>query len=384
MPRLLPILLAVIVSPLWAAPTVDNGRARARELQSFIQKEKSAYQARQSEKQGLIAEVDQLNAEQNGIRQHIEKVSQHQQELSMALENLSLEYGRQKEMAAFEKRRLWLLYKVVYKLKKDGILRFLFPGSGAKEGVTGRTRVLFRTLRSRVHLTKQLEERLKRLQASEARLEESKQKNQALIDELQEQQGMLTDLQNKKRQMLSVVNRKQDAYQAALKEYRQVSKQVAALFDNFESIRDTSISALFPRRGSLPLPVDLGHVVKNFGKSVNERFGTVVYQKGVEIQAEMSAPVRAVMAGTIEFEGWVKGLGNVVIIHHGGGFYSLSGHLYRSLKTQGNQVEQGEIVGLVGDTGNSELPSLYFELRENSKAVDPIAYFASTELKKLN
>lgn len=369
-----------------AAPTNErDGQQRVKELKSFIQKEKSAYQARETVKKNLLEEMDKLNAEQNEIRQHVETITQNHQEMSMALENLALEHARQKELAAFEKKRLWLLYKVVYKLKKEGVVRFLFPGShSGTESLSMRLRVLFRTLKSRVHLAKQLEERVKRLNVSETRLAEARVSNARLLAELQEQEVLLQELQKKKKKMLSSVNRQQDSYQAALKEYKTVSKQVAALFDNFESVRDSSENSLFPKRGTLPTPLDLGHVVKNFGKQVNERFGTVTYYKGLEIQADMNAPVRAIMPGTVEFEGWVKGLGNVVIIHHGSGFYSLSGHLYKSTKPQGSKVEAGEIVGLVGDTGNSDIPSLYFELRENSRAVDPLVYFTPAELKKIN
>lgn len=378
------LFLILISASAVAAPTnpAEAPQRRARELKDFLAKEKSAYDARESVRASLGEELDDLNAEQNNIRKHVESITEHYKEISMALENTALEHSRQKELEAFEKRRLWLLYKVVYKLKKDGVVRFLFQGKRAKESLTGRMRVLFRTLRSRVHLAKQLEERSRRLKTSELRLEEARQKNQSVMAELKEQEELLVELLKKKKSMLAQINHKQDSYQAAVKEYRKVSKTVAALFKNFETSRDTGGDTLFPKRGSLPMPVELGQIVKNFGKVVNEKFGTVTPFKGIEIETEMNAPVRAVMAGTIEYEGWVKGLGNVVIVHHGGGFYSLSGHLYKALKAQGAQVQEGEILGLVGDTGNSNVPSLYFEIRENTKAVDPAAYFASADLKK--
>jgi septal ring factor EnvC (AmiA/AmiB activator) len=47
-------------------------------------------------------------------------------------------------------------------------------------------------------------------------------------------------------------------------------------------------------------------------------------------------------------------------------------------------VEQSEIIGFVGDTGNNDKPSLYFELRQNGKAVDPIAYLTNPSTTALN
>jgi len=49
----------------------------------------------------------------------------------------------------------------------------------------------------------------------------------------------------------------------------------------------------------------------------------------------------------------------------------------------GDQVNEGDTIGLVGDTGNSENPGLYFELREKGKAVDPVVYFSPKSLKNL-
>jgi murein DD-endopeptidase MepM/ murein hydrolase activator NlpD len=129
--------------------------------------------------------------------------------------------------------------------------------------------------------------------------------------------------------------------------------------------------------------LDKGRLVKAFGKSVHPKFGTVTFHKGVEIEAEHNSPVHAVMDGVVEFEGWVRGLGNVLILHHGGGFYSLHAHLFKTLLAQGAVVKQGESLGLVGDTGNSEKPSLYFELRKNGKAVDPTLYFTKLAMKSL-
>ena len=109
----------------------------------------------------------------------------------------------------------------------------------------------------------------------------------------------------------------------------------------------------------------------------------IVNQKGIEIEAEHNTPVTAILPGVVEYEGWVKGLGNILIVHHGGGFYSLSAHLFKSLKMQGAKVQQGETIGFVGDTGNSEKPSLYFEIRENGKAVDPLMYFSPRAIASL-
>jgi murein hydrolase activator len=359
-----------------------NSVERAKVLKEYLRKEKAAFTRRESERRDLVEALDKLNSKQNEIRERIADVAANEQELTMALENLSLEYKKQKDLAGFEKQRLLLLFKIVYKIKKDGIIRFVVAGENLGH-LGSRLRILYRTLRSHSMLTRQLQERANHLKESEEKLAEAEEDQKELLNEVSEQESLLKELLDKKSELLGTLNQKQSYYQTAQREYKQVSSQLSALFNNFQSLKDAD-RGLYPKRGSLPPPVDIGRIVKTFGKSVNERFGTVVYQKGLEIESEQNAPVRAILPGEIEYEGWVKGLGNVVIVHHGGGFYSLSAHLHKALKAKGEEVNQGEPIGLVGDTGDNDKPSLYFEIRENSKAVNPIAYFSEEAMEKLN
>jgi len=378
----LSFFLLLIPLGLFAAETAQESTdfQRAKRLKDYLTKEKPRFEERETQRKGIMGELDRLNVGQNSVRQRIDSITQHQQELEMALGNLSMEVGKQKELEALQKKRLMGLMKVVYRVKQDGVFRFLINGQDIG-AIASRVRVLYHTLRTHSLLTRQLEERAKRLTDGEKKLAGAQTEVQSLLNELKEQEELLDGLLQKKHYILKNLNQKQTSFQVAMKEYRQVSGQLTKLFDNFESMREGD--GFLPSRGSLPLPVELGRVVKNFGKSVHEKFHTVTYQKGIEIEADHNTPVTAILPGIVEYEGWVKGLGNILIVHHGGGFYSLSAHLFKSLKMQGAKVQQGETIGFVGDTGNSEKPSLYFEIRENGKAVDPLMYFSPRAIASL-
>lgn len=376
------LIWLLTLSQAFASSTTDpSDLQRAKKLQEFIRNEKPRFERRETQRRDLLEELDKLNVGQNTVRQRISAISANHQELTMALDNMSLEIEKQKQLELAQKQRLLLLLKIVYKIQKDGVVRFLVNGQDLG-AVASRVRILFRTLRAHSETTKQLGERATRLSQSEKKLSTATSEVQALLSELREQEGLLAVLLKKKHQLLAGLNQKQRHYQVTMKEYKQISSQLATLFDNFEAMREGQ--GFLPNRASLPLPVELGRIVKNFGRSVHEKFHTVTYQKGIEIEADHNTPVTAILPGIVEYEGWVKGLGNVMIVHHGGGFYSLSAHLFKSLKTQGAKVAQGETIGFVGDTGNNEKPSLYFEIRENGKAVDPLMYFSPKALASLN
>ncbi len=126
-------------------------------------------------------------------------------------------------------------------------------------------------------------------------------------------------------------------------------------------------------RGKLPRPV-AGMVEVGFGRVVNPRFNTVTVQKGLDIRAQAGAQVRAVAPGRVAHAGWFKGYGNLVIVDHGDGYHTLVAHLGSMSTAMGEDVQAGELLGTVGDTGSLKGPYLYFEIRERGRPVDPSAW----------
>lgn len=348
---------------------------RANHLKKFLQTEKADYESRESQKKTLLESLDDLNAKQNQVRQKLLALTNHQQELEMSLDNLGLEYQNQKKLEQAQRHRLFLLLKVVYKIQKEGMTRFVFYGQNLSQ-LAGRVRVLLYTLRSHAQLTRQFQERMQKLAEAELKLKATKLKLTSLSDELKDQQLLLQNLLKNKNSLVAKINEKQSSYRLASKEYQRVSNQLSQLFKELPSAKKGATTGVFEPKGDLPMPTE-GTIVQGFGKSVHEKFGTVTYHKGIEIEAEFNSPVSAVLPGGVEFAGWLRGLGNVIIVHHGQGLYTLNAHLFKFNKEVGESVEAGEVIGFVGDTGNREKPSLYFEIRSNGKAVDPLAYLSS-------
>jgi septal ring factor EnvC (AmiA/AmiB activator) len=134
-------------------------------------------------------------------------------------------------------------------------------------------------------------------------------------------------------------------------------------------------------RGELAWPVD-GEVSTPFGKQYHPRFRTITVQNGIEIEASLSAPVGAVYDGYVVFASWFQGYGKLLIIGHPGNVHSLYGHLSDIKVKEGDIVHRGEEVAWVGDTGSLSGPSLYFEIREDGKPVDPAEWLMGSSKSK--
>jgi septal ring factor EnvC (AmiA/AmiB activator) len=123
-------------------------------------------------------------------------------------------------------------------------------------------------------------------------------------------------------------------------------------------------------KGRLPLPVQ-GELLNRFG---SQRVEGGLTWKGLFYRAAAGQPVRAVAAGQVVFADWLRGFGNLLIIDHGEGFMSLYGNAEALLQRVGGQVSAGEVVAQAGDTGGLGQTGLYFELRHQGRAFDPLGW----------
>lgn len=130
---------------------------------------------------------------------------------------------------------------------------------------------------------------------------------------------------------------------------------------------------LRPFRGELPWPAD-GIVTGRFGRQQAGRVAGIDFSRhGIELSLAEGQPVTAVHEGVVTHSGPFTGFGQLVIVDHGGGASSLYGHLSALIVTKGDRVSAGSRVGLSGRNPGGN-PSVYFELRIDGKAVDPLQW----------
>ncbi|MBD67932.1 MAG: hypothetical protein CMG43_03960 [Candidatus Marinimicrobia bacterium] len=96
---------------------------------------------------------------------------------------------------------------------------------------------------------------------------------------------------------------------------------------------------------------------------------------GIDIVAKQGAPIKASASGLVVFSGWTYEMGNLIIIHHGDGYFTQYGHNQQNLRFQLDMVKKGEVIGLVGNTGISSGPHLHFEIWKDNKSINPLIYF---------
>lgn len=118
-------------------------------------------------------------------------------------------------------------------------------------------------------------------------------------------------------------------------------------------------------------PVE-GQVMTQYGWQNNAVIKQDTMHEGIDIAAPAGASVRAAATGKVKVVTDSMQFGKMLIMDHGQGVETVYGHLADILVKEGDTVSQGQVVARVGKTG-AAATVLYFELRENGKAIDPLS-----------
>ena len=113
-------------------------------------------------------------------------------------------------------------------------------------------------------------------------------------------------------------------------------------------------------------------LTSKFGKRSDPFSGIASYHYGIDMACPTGTPVKAAMSGKILFVGYNNLYGNYVIIDHFNGYQTLYGHMSKTIVKKGQNVGQGEQVGMVGSTGQATGPHLHFTVYKKGVRVDPL------------
>ncbi len=232
-----------------------------------------------------------------------------------------------------------------------------------------------------------LQEENKQAQARLADFTQRNQKLQAQSSQIQKEQEVISQSFQKKKQALDVTKRKAQSIRKEIDELKKSADELNNLLASFERKRKqaTAKDAASASKStgpkinvpphSLPWPVQ-GKVISSFGKEYRADLNTWIFRDGIKIASTAGIPVRSSAGGSVIYAGPFRSYGNVVIVDHGKGFFTIYGFLQDISVSVGDKIEQQGLVGTVGkDTQASSGTgryAVYFEIRQGTTAVDPL------------
>ncbi|MDP2688842.1 MAG: peptidoglycan DD-metalloendopeptidase family protein [Deltaproteobacteria bacterium] len=374
-------LLAWLAAPAQAGqkPTRQELIGKEKTLEDVkrqIREERDEVRAIEKKETGILDEIEGINRSIAGNRAVIRKLEASLARIGRKIKaaNGSIA-GLEKERRALA-ARLGARLKAMYMMNRGEVMDVIF--SSSTSGDLGRRHKYLTVIMDYdAGLIKRFEENLGRIEAEKEGLKglqaDLARDRAEAVRRKKEAEG----LQGRKYAILKDTQREKGRREKAVTELEQAARELSDLIGRLrqEEEQKTVESGFAAMKGRLAMPV-AGKVVSPYGRVTHPRFQTVTFNNGIVIEAPLGAPVKSVYGGKAVYVGWLKGYGQVVIIDHGGGFYTLFAYLSEALKQRGDDVGKGDDIGLVGDTGPRASGGLYFEIRQKGVPRDPLAWLA--------
>lgn len=168
-----------------------------------------------------------------------------------------------------------------------------------------------------------------------------------------------------------------------LREYRTELNQLNAKlkvqsvsFDELTTLATNNINRLQHRPSIFPIaPKDLIRFASGFGYRTHPIFKIRKFHKGIDLTALKGSPIYSTAKGkVIVAANFHDGYGNKVVIDHGFGYRTIYAHLHKIQVKVGQEMDLGDLIGQVGNTGISVSPHLHYEVRLNNESINPLNF----------
>lgn len=203
------------------------------------------------------------------------------------------------------------------------------------------------------------------------------QTQQRLLSEKQQEEEALKKRREQRQTVLKKVRNDKNFYQMQLAETQKAITRIRQLISSAEAKapRREAAPALtggtfMNLRRAMPWPAT-GRIVSHYGTYRHPVLNTVTNNLGIDIATPLGAPVRSVATGRVTAITWQRGYGNLMIISHADGYYTVYTHLADINVALNEEVAAEQVIGAVGETGSLQGVTLHFQLWNREEALNP-------------
>ena len=401
-------LLSASIYP--ASNSVKDMNKRLKNIDKEIEKKNTRIKAIDTETsklekmiKDLEDEIKNLEQERKEIEDEITVVKKNIDYSKKNLEISEVEHDR-KESEFVAKIIAWDKYSKIHRKEIDEKVlltknyREMLHGDlqrmGHIEKVTGSIKEVKEKIEDEKRKLDRLEAELRQnLKRSDAKKEEQKKLKEQLQVEKKGHQSSIEKLKKEKQRISKEIERiiRENARRAAEKAAREKAAREAAKNKAKENATNTKTKGKgsggtkvttttvdMPKISNPEAYKRIGKTIKPLNGQIVVYFGQkkagVVESNGIEIKGKLGNPVVASKSGTVIYADAFQGLGKVVMIDYGGGIIGVYGNLLAIKVSLNSNVSSGQTIGVLGLSSDKE-PNLYYELRANLRAIDPLPTF---------
>lgn len=331
-----------------------------------------------------VGDLRRTERELSSSRGRLRKLQKRQQALGAQLEVTKANLERSIATLESQRARLRARLRRMYMTGPARELEYLLS-TGSFAQLLARWDFLNMVAEQDRILLEDVRDQKDRVEANQEKLEGNLTEVQVNQKRTAQESGKLASLRQEKAKTVKSIQGEREAYEAAAAELERTAKRIQSLLAALEKRRrEEAAKARTEGRNPQPYSGDFakglgqlewpvrGNIVGHFGIDTHPRFGTQIRNDGIDISAAIGTPVAAVAKGRVDFANDdYEGMGGMIVLNHGDGYFTLYGHLDAVLVSSGQEVQPGATIGRVGDAGSLKGPVLHFEVRKGSAPQNP-------------
>jgi septal ring factor EnvC (AmiA/AmiB activator) len=378
-------LAPVVATPVAGQDSLEA--AKRRELEA-IQREARAKRATAKRLKGqenkALVRLRRTERELGLTRNRLRALQQHQQHLDRQLDITRVDLERNIMTLEQQKDRLDRRLRNMYKYGAGRELEFLLSPRSFGQ-LMARWDFLVMVAEQDRLLLDGVRNRKEQVEANKQRLEGNLTEIERNARRTGRENQRLATLRLVRASSVKTIQSQREAYEAAAAELERTARAIQRLLAQLErKRREESERARQEGRAPQPFTGDFakgqghldwpthGSLIGHFGPEKHPKWGTVTLNNGIDIEAEVGSPVRAVAKGRVDYTSEDFGTyGEMVILNHGDGYYTLYGHLSEILVSVGQQVAPGQVIARSGESGSLKGPIVHFEVRKGGTPLNP-------------
>jgi septal ring factor EnvC (AmiA/AmiB activator) len=386
MKRLLSILaIAALATPALAQDSLEAAkRQELEEIRRQAREQREAAARLKGQESKELTKLRRTERELNVTRKRLRNLQQRQRQLDNRLAQTRVDLER--SISSFESQRDKLARRLrnLYKFGAVRELEFLLSPRSFGQLLARWDYLVMVAEQDRV-LLEDVQARKEVVQANKQRIEGNLTEIGRNTRRTNTENNRLAALRRERATSVKTIQTQRQVYEAAAAELERTARAIQQLLARLERKRKEEADRArqqgrepqpytgdFARgEGQLDWPLR-GEIIGRFGRETHPKWGTVTLNNGIDIAAPIGTPVRSVGKGRVEYTSEDFGTyGQMVILNHGDGYYTLYGHLSEILVSVGHEVSAGQTIARSGESGSLKGPILHFEVRKGGQSLNP-------------
>jgi murein DD-endopeptidase MepM/ murein hydrolase activator NlpD len=395
MGRRLALLLVVAALPLvlWGALPLFSGAESPGSIQNKIQSKQNQIEQHKGRERVLTSDISSATHRIGALQGEITQLQTKQVRLQSDLEAKRAELAQIQEDLRRERLKLarlrdrlaraqvLLANRLVdsYKADEPDLVTVVLEANGFRD-LLERAEFMQRVSDQDARLIERVTDAKAEATASANHLADLEKKAQDVARQIEGEVSQVVEVKgtliNRRDQFASVRADKaqllastRDSRHSLEEDVASLQKEQAAIIARLQPSSAPAAGPVQQGSGGMIWPVS-GPITSGFC----ERRSYEACHPGIDIAVPTGTPIRAAASGRVAIAGWVGGYGNYTCIQHSASLSSCYGHQSSIHVSVGQQVSQGQVIGLSGSTGNSTGPHVHFEVRINGSVVNPMNY----------